>query len=527
MLKTLLKKQLLETLNFFFIRGKKGARRSPVAIVGIILLVVYALAAAVIGIWALSNALIPVFLANNLAWAYFALFGAFATSIACVGSVFAVINRIYEAKDNDLLLSMPIKPWKILFSRVFSLYLLSLVIVAIVFLPAAVRYFVATGFEIVPAACLLLITLLLPLGALAVCCLLGWLIAVIGTKLPAKNFFTVILLLAFFAFYFYMYSQMNAGIEYVLLYSEQVGETLQKIYPFWQMGLAATGNVLALAIFSVMFIAAFALVYLLLSKTFLWLVTAKRGERKRKYVEKERKSQTPLLALLKKESARYLKKPLVTLNCILGTVLFVAFPIVALFNKELVSQIALIPDKGEIAVILTVLLCFISSSNIITSSSVSLEGEILWILKSLPVSSWKILSVKTVFHLLITGIPAIFSATFLCVLLKINVTLSLLCMATVCVLTVLCAVLGLFINLKLPNLHWTNEVVAVKQSLSSLLGMFAGWGISALLVGGYFLLGKYLPAWGYLGICIALLSVGAIVCGVWLKKRGTQIFEEL
>lgn len=50
MLKTLLKKQLLETLNFFFMRGKKGARRSPVAIVGIILLVVYALAAAVIGI---------------------------------------------------------------------------------------------------------------------------------------------------------------------------------------------------------------------------------------------------------------------------------------------------------------------------------------------------------------------------------------------------------------------------------------------------------------------------------------------
>ena len=97
MLKTLLKKQLLETLNFFFMRGKKGARRSPVAIVGIILLVVYALAAAVIGIWALSNALIPVFLANNLAWAYFALFGAFATSIACVGSVFAVKNRIYEA----------------------------------------------------------------------------------------------------------------------------------------------------------------------------------------------------------------------------------------------------------------------------------------------------------------------------------------------------------------------------------------------------------------------------------------------
>lgn len=527
MLKALLKKQFLETFNFFAMSSKKGVRRAPIAVVGIVALVLYALVAVVVGIWTLAKSLVGVFLANNLAWAYFALFGGFSAAIACISTVFAVKTRIYEAKDNDLLLSMPIAPWKILFVRVLSLYLMALGLVALVFLPAAVCYFVTAGFQILPAVSLLVITFVLPFGSLAVCALLGWLIALVSAKLPVKNVFTTLLLIAFFFFYFYVYSQMGKVIEYVIANSDKIGEIVQKIYPFWQMGIAATGNFVSLAIFAGIFLGAFLLVYALLSKTFLPFITVKRGERKKKYVEKTSRTRSPLLAMLKKECGRYLKKPLVTFNAIIGSVLFIVFPFFALFNEELIGQISLIPDKGEIAVVLTIILCFIASSNMVTASSVSLEGENLWIVKAMPVYSWEILFAKMAFHLLITCIPAVFCSAFLCVLLKIDVLLSVLCALTVCVLATLCALIGLLVNLKFPNLHWTNEVVAVKQSLSSILGMLAGWGISALLVGGYFLFGKYLPAWGYLGICIALLTIGAIACGVWLKKRGTQIFEEL
>ena len=48
-----------------------------------------------------------------------------------------------------------------------------------------------------------------------------------------------------------------------------------------------------------------------------------------------------------------------------------------------------------------------------------------------------------------------------------------------------------------------------------------------LLVGGYFLFGKYLPAWGYMLVCAGALTLASVGVWIWLKKRGTMIFEEL
>ena len=527
MLKALLKKQLSETLSFFLLSGKKGKRRSPLAAIGLLALILYVLVAVVVGMWMLSDAFCGIFLQEGLSWAYFALFGGFAAAFACIGSVFAVKNRLYEAKDNDLLLSMPVKPWQILLSRLFSLYLLSLLIVAVVFVPAVVRYFTLAGVQVLPLLFCVGITFVLPLGALAVCCLLGWLIALVTSKLPAKNLFTVLLFLLFFVFYFYVYSQMNKIIEYVLTNSEQVSALLQKIYPFWQMGLAATGNVAGLLLFIAMFGGAFAVVYLLLSKTFLYLITTKRGEQKKKYVEKTRKPRSAFWTLVSKESARYLKSPMIALNCMLGTLLLLAFPVVALFNRELCQQLAAIPEKGEIVVIMAILLCFMASSNIVTGSSVSLEGEGIWQVKAMPVSAWTVLSAKNTFHLLATLPPAFVSTVCLSVLLKVSFPLAALTLFVVCAMICFCAFLGQAINLNMPNLHWTNEVVAVKQSVSTLVAMFAGWGASALLIGGYFLFGKYLPAEVYLALCGVVLALASAGIVYWLKKYGTQIFSEL
>ena len=103
----------------------------------------------------------------------------------------------------------------------------------------------------------------------------------------------------------------------------------------------------------------------------------------------------------------------------------------------------------------------------------------------------------------------------------------LLLIAVAIVASMMFAVLGLAINLKFPNLHWTNETQAVKQGLSSLLAIFGGWGVSLLPLGGYFLFGKYLPAWSYALLWLALFTFIGIGLLLWLKKRGEKIFENL
>ena len=87
--------------------------------------------------------------------------------------------------------------------------------------------------------------------------------------------------------------------------------------------------------------------------------------------------------------------------------------------------------------------------------------------------------------------------------------------------------MGLAINLKMPKLHWTNEIACVKQSLSSLVGLFAGWGVCGLAVGGFFWFGKYMPAWGYFLIGLGALLAATVLLSVWIFKRGVKIFDKL
>jgi hypothetical protein len=93
-------------------------------------------------------------------------------------------------------------------------------------------------------------------------------------------------------------------------------------------------------------------------------------------------------------------------------------------------------------------------------------------------------------------------------------------------LAVLTAFSGLIINLHFPNLHWTNELVAVKQSLSPLVAMLIGWVLAGLAVGGWFLFGKYIGAW-YLVVLLALFTVVSVCLWQWLKTRGKVLFENL
>ena len=165
--------------------------------------------------------------------------------------------------------------------------------------------------------------------------------------------------------------------------------------------------------------------------------------------------------------------------------------------------------------------------NCITAPSVSLEGRTIWLAQSLPVTPWQVLRAKFSLHTLIVAPATLFCALVLGLVLELA-PLALLLVCTDCLLfVVLCALLGLFLNLKLPNLNWTNETVPVKQSMSVLLAMFLPWGALVLLGLLYYALRNVLAAEFFLllaGLIVAALSVLLLI---WLKKRGTKIFASL
>ncbi len=523
MLKPLVKKQLIETAAFFFI-GKNGKRRSPLAILGFVALMVYAFGAVGAMFYLMADTLCAPLVAVGLDWVYFALVGTMATAFAVIGSVFTAKAKLYEAKDNDFLLSLPIKPWEILFSRAVSLYAFALLFGALVFIPASICYFVQAGVRILSLLFITLTLFILPLGAVAISAVLGWLFALLTAKIKAKNAITFLLTFAFMALYFWGYSKINEYLSYVIANGEAVGVKIKTVlFVFWQMGLGAIGNAGGFFAFAGIFLAVFALVAFVLDKSFIRLITTKRGGRKAKYKEKRVKASSAFFALVRKEFARLFKNAMILLNTTLGTVFLIAMPVIVAFNLDFVSAIA---GQDEFAIIIALLVATLGGMNTITSSSVSLEGKGIATLRALPITPWQVLLAKLAVYALLTVAPAFVCVIVLCAIFRISLTVACIACVGVLALTLLFGVSGLAINLKLPTFDWTSEIVAVKQSASTLVSMFLNIGISALFVGAYFLFGKYLSVGAFLGICAGALAIVDTALLVWLKTRGTGIFSK-
>ena len=529
MLKVLLKKQFAELKSLFTLGGsKEGKNRKKVTVIGIAVLLLYAVFASAWVFWEYAGMLCAPYHAAELDWVYFAVSGTSAATIGCVGSAFMAKNRLYEAKDNELLLSMPIPPSLILLTRVVSLYLFTAIFTSVSFLPACVRYFIVAGVSLQAVVSCVLIALVLPLGVTGLSCLLGWLIAMATARTNKKNLVTTIALIAFLVGYSIFSSRMQELLNYAAANGAVLGQQIQaKLYLFWKMGLGATGDILSTLIFCAMFLVIFALVYVLLDKTFLYVVTERRTGKRTKYRGGENKSNAPMSALMRKELSRYTKNPMIFFNCGLSSVLcllfLVYFAVDPSIKKDILS--AGLPNI-DLAAIATTVMLFITSSTMITSSSISLEGENLWLLRSMPVTTQMIFFAKTAFHWLYASLPA--ALTMIVFFASLQVSFGYIALAVLAVLTsvALFASLGLAINLKFPNLTWTNEVVAVKQSVSPLVAMLGGWGVSALILLGALKLVPYLGVW-YLVIVAVVMTAASAGIWLWLKKRGVEIFETL
>ena len=143
MLKILLRKQLYELNSSFFYDRKKGKVRSKST--SILFIVLYALLMIVVmgGIFAaLSVMLCGPFVGMGLDWLYFDMMTLLALFLGVFGGVFNTYSSLYKAKDNDLMLSLPIPTKYILISRLTGVYLMGLMFSAVVMLPAVIVYFV-------------------------------------------------------------------------------------------------------------------------------------------------------------------------------------------------------------------------------------------------------------------------------------------------------------------------------------------------------------------------------------------------
>lgn len=532
MLRLLVKKQLAEIFRSYFYDPKSGKARSRGVTVGFLVGFALLMIGLLGGMFTvLAVMLCSAFIEADMGWMYFTLFSLIALALGVFGSVFNTYAGLYLAKDNDLLLSMPIPVRYIMIARLLGVYLVGLMYAGVVILPAIVVYLIMARVTVPAVVGCLLLLLLLSVIVLFLSCLLGFAIARISLKLKRKGIVTVLLSLLFLGAYYFLYFRAQEIITALLADLGAWGARLQRAYPLYLVGRVGEGDPLAMLIVTAAVALLSALLWLVMSRSFLRIATAQSGTVRRVYREKRTNVRSVSRAMLGKELARFVGSPSYMLNCGLGLVFLLAAAVLILVKGgELTAQLGaeeFTSFSPFIPLFVVGILGALTGTVDVTSPSVSLEGQSVWIVHSLPISPWVCLRAKLMLQIVLTAPLVLLCSVIGIAVFRPSLPGGVLMLLIPQVTVLFQAALGLMINLLHPVLNWTNEIYPIKQSMSVFLSLLAGLIVGAAPIPVGLLLGAFLGAvvplliWG---ILLLGASVGILL---WLRGPGARRFARV
>ncbi len=532
MLKTLIKKQFAEIFRTYFYDQRKNRARSKGSVIAWFVFFILIMGGVMGGLFAsLAASICGGLLAANTAWLYFAVLGLLAVLLGVFASVFNTYSGLYLAKDNDLLLSLPIPVRMIMASRIVSVYLLGLMYAAVVFVPTMIVYWLHAPLTFFTVFGPLVMFAVISVIVMILSCGLGWVVAKISLKLKNKSFVTVFVTLLFIGVYYFFYFKATDLVRDLIANAAEYGEKIRgSAYIVYLFGRIGEGDIPAMLIFTAASAIVFLLVCWLLTRGFIDVATASVPAVKTRSRQKNEKRYSVPSALLRREFARFTSSPNYMLNCALGIIMLAAAGILLLVKgTDILEQIEnMMPEyPALVPVLLCALICMLASMNDMATPSVSLEGRSLWILQSLPVTARQVLFAKLKMQLILTAIPVLFASVCAQIVLRLPVPEAIVFLAVPLLYTVFSALYDLMLGLVMPNLTWTNETVLIKQSGNIALALFSGWGYELLVAVAFFILGKSVGFVPFMTIVSVPLLAAVVLLYRWICRKGTKIYQEL
>jgi ABC-2 type transport system permease protein len=532
MVKTLLKKQFAEIFRSYFYDTKKNKARSKLGTALYIVMFVVIMVVVLGGMFAMMSwSLCAALAAADALWLYFALTGTIAILLGVFGSVFNTYSGLYLAKDNDLLLSMPIPTSAIMLSRLMGVYLMGLMYSAVAIVPAIVVCLITVPFSVRTLLGCIVLLVLISVFVLTLSCLLGWVVAKLSLKLKNKSIVTVVIALVFIALYYFVYFKAINLIQELIANIAVYGPAIrEKAYGVYLFGSVGVGDPIAIAVCTAVVAAFFGLMWYLLGHSFLNVATATGASEKVKYAARRERQHSAASALLKKEFGRLTSSANYMLNCAMSTLLIPILAVLILIKGPgLLDALGAVFGgmSGAVTVLFAAALCMAASMNDTTASSVSLEGRSIWIPQSLPVDPWQVLRAKLRVQLILTMPGLLLASVCAAIMLKAPAGETLALLVLPQVFALFFALLGLTLNLKRPSLQWTNELAPIKQSMPVGITLLGGMALVTVFALLYLLLTPPFGAAAYLWGFAALMAIPSLALYFWLRRKGGKLFMEL
>lgn len=511
--------------------GKK--KTSPVQMAGAGVLCVYLLGIFLFLFGGFFKSILEPFHEMGIDWMYFGFMILMALALMFIGSLFLAQSQIYEAKDNEQLLALPIPPAAILMSRMLLLYLLNLVFELPAFASGAFLYGQRWGIRPVQGVFLAVIFLLLPLLAIAAACGFGALVAAVSSRIKRKSMFTVVLFLLFMVLYFYGYSKMTTAMAMLIANGKEVADSFKGgLTPLYHLGAAVSGGNIRYFLYSLCYLLVpFGVVYGVLSVTFLRIVTRKPVSTRVRYQHRKLYVKPVRIAMIQREFRHFAGNPWYILNAGLGIFVLVGMGGFLIFRPEYLDMLLLVTggNRTQAQLLAILAVCMIQSTIIVSAPSVSLEGKRLWIIRTCPVSSGDVLLAKADFHMLVALPGILFAGVVLSAAGRFDAVMTAVLALDALAMNAFGGLLGVAVNLKFPKLEFLSETAVIKNSASSVLVMLGQ--IAVVLLPGMLVMmtdlgtGSFaVPLMILYGL---LLAAVAAALRVWIKGKGAQIFETL
>ena len=387
-----------------------------------------------------------------------------------LATIFRSNSIFFYNKDFEMLSSFPVKKSEIIASKFFLLYLIDVIICESVLLPDVILLLLKQYISIELFLIFLVASIIIPIIPMCVASGLAILIEMLGSLCKRKNIVNITLSFLLFMGYFIVIL-INREAKYSAL-EKIIENKLIKIFPFAKLFYIGESLQIRLVIFLFISVAIFSLYFTFSMKNYdkihLFLNRSFQGKRDANLTIKIK---TPFRALFEKELRRYLGSSSYVINTSLGIMILcfvscgcIIFGISNIENLLGISSLEpILTQYGSL---------FIASFLIMsctTSSSISLEGNNLWILQSSPVSTRKIINSKIAVNVLIHFVGYVLAVMMILLKTKLNLLqMSFVLIVPICY-SLFISVVGLYLNMRYMKLKWNDEISVVKHSTAAIL----------------------------------------------------------
>ncbi|MBQ6476841.1 MAG: hypothetical protein IJI43_00140 [Bacilli bacterium] len=533
---SLIKATMTSDMNLFTVKQKKKNKKNGKSLIIVLSLVI------MFTMWTYGNIILEVMAPLHLEHVVLSL-AVFVTSfMTIIEGIYKSGPILFNCKDDQLLLSLPIKRGTVLFVRILKFYIFELLFNSLFLVPLMLSYvgwaknidwtFFLSGIVMV---------ILLPVIPIVISCIIGSISIGISSRFKYKNLVQIIISMIFLSGTMYLSLNTERVLNYLSNHADNVNSIITKIYyPAGVYGKLVTNfNIMDLLVFILINIVLSVLTIFILSKIYFKINSRlKKGtiSKKKNLDDLSIKSTSKTKSLIKKELKTFFNIPVFIINAGLGLFLFIIISIaiavkfdsvIPMIEKMNMGSVLKDMFLGNKTVLILILITFTSFMTSITNSVISLEGRNINILKSLPIDTKEILLSKLYAALVITTPLLLVGDLILFIRFKISIIDSLLLIILSILLPLVSHFIGLIVNLKYPKLDAENSAEVVKQSTSSFISVMTGMGLLVVNIIVISILTFKLSPTIISIIFVIIYSLVDYILYLYLTKKSIKDFNEL